>query len=88
MSRNKEKVSGIFRRLFRSATREGEGPSKAGANGGAGSPARHRYLAADPETTGRKSFRPSDNAKMAYWALFLPLRKRSLFQIAPEQNLH
>nr|CAH7719856.1 unnamed protein product [Callosobruchus chinensis]CAH7764614.1 unnamed protein product [Callosobruchus chinensis] len=44
MSRNKEKVSGIFRRLFRSATREGEGPSKAGANGGAGSPARHRLL--------------------------------------------
>ncbi|CAH1985964.1 unnamed protein product [Acanthoscelides obtectus] len=44
MSRNKEKVSGIFRRLFRSATREGEGPSKAGANGGAGSPARHRFV--------------------------------------------
>nr|CAI5819893.1 unnamed protein product [Callosobruchus analis] len=30
MSRNKEKVSGIFRRLFRSATREGEVQAKLG----------------------------------------------------------
>ncbi|KAG5891836.1 hypothetical protein JTB14_035858 [Gonioctena quinquepunctata] len=41
MSRSKEKVSSIFRKLFKSSTRDGEGPSKPSTSGAAsGSPAR------------------------------------------------
>lgn len=39
MSRSKEKVAGIIRKLFKSSSRDGEGPSKPSASG-SGSPAR------------------------------------------------